>query len=157
MRLAENNNLPKMVSIQNEFNLLHLTDSPHLFETCAMYDLAYLPWSALAGGALSGKYRNGALPENCRWTMEQRNGIFRDTPQSENAMEALYQVATKHGLSMTQMSLAWVYQFNGVTSTIIGATSVAQLKENIEAYKLKLSDKVMFDIDRVLRDYPIPF
>ena len=157
LRLAEKHDLPKMVSIQNEFNLLHLTDSPHLIETCVLNDVAYLPWSPIAGGALSGKYRNGAMPKNCRWTIEQRNGIFRDTSQSHEAIEALYQVASRHNLSLTQMSLAWVYQFNGVTSTIIGATSLDQLKEDIDAYELTLSEEILGEIDAVIKRYPVPF
>jgi len=157
LRLAEIHSLPKMVSIQNEFNLLHLKDSPHLIETCILNDVAYLPWSPIAGGALSGKYRNGAKPKNCRWTIEQRNGIFRDTSQSHEAIEAYHAVADKHGLSLTQMSLAWVYQFNGVTSTIIGATSLEQLKEDIEAYQLELSEDVLNDISNVIKRFPVPF
>ncbi len=157
LRLAEIHNLPKMVSIQNEFNLLHLIDSPHLIETCVLNDVAYMPWSPLAGGALSGKYRNGAKPEGCRWTIEQRNGIFRDTSQSHSAIEAYYDVAKRHNLSLTQMALAWVYQFRGVSSTIIGATSLEQLKEDIEAYKLVLSKQVLNDIDQVIQRYPVPF
>ncbi|GAA0402327.1 aldo/keto reductase [Cocleimonas flava] len=157
LRLAEKHDLPKMVSIQNEFNILHLMDSPHLIETCVLNDVAYLPWSPLAGGALSGKYRNGALPPNCRWTIEQRNGIFRDTSQSHAAIEALYKVASSHNLSLTQMSLAWVYQFNGVTSSIIGATSMEQLKEDIDAYNLTLSEEVLAGIDDVIKQFPVPF
>ena len=157
LRLAEIHDLPKMVSIQNEFSLIHLMDSPHLIETCVLNDVAYLPWSPLAGGALSGKYRNGALPENCRWTIEQRNGIFRDTSQSHAAIEAFYEVAKRHNLSLTQMSLAWVYNFNGVTSTIIGATSMEQLKEDLGAYQLQLSEDIVKEIDLVIKRYPVPF
>jgi len=157
LRLAETHSLPKMVSIQNEFNLLHLTDSPHLIETCILNNVAYLPWSPLAGGALSGKYRNGAKPANCRWTIEQRNGIFRDTSQSHEAIEAYHTVAERHGLSLTQMSLAWVYQFNGVSSTIIGATSLDQLKEDIGAYNLVLSEEALNDISLVIKRFPVPF
>lgn len=157
LRLAEIHDLPKMVSIQNEFSLLHLMDSPHTIETCVLNDVAYLPWSPLAGGALSGKYRNGALPEGCRWTIEQRNGIFRDTTHSHEAIEGYYEVAKKHGLSLTQLALAYVYQFKGVTSTIIGATSLEQLKEDIEAYHVVLSEEIMDDINAVIKRYPVPF
>lgn len=155
--LAKDNNLPHMVSIQNEFSLLHLKDSPYVMETCALENVAYLPWSPMAGGALSGKYRNGARPEKSRWTMTQRNGIFRDTPQTHKAIDALYEIAQTQRISLAQLSLAWVYQFNGVTSTIIGATSMAQLKENIDAYQLKLSEEVLADIDAVIHQYPMPF
>lgn len=156
-RLSEMHNLPKMVSIQNEFNLLHLMDSPHTIETCILNDVAYLPWSPLAGGALSGKYRNGALPANCRWTIEQRNGIFRDTSHSHAAIDAYYEVANRHGLSLTQLTLAYIYQFNGVTSTIIGATSVEQLKEDLSAYEVVLTDEIMEEINAVIKQFPVPF
>lgn len=157
LRLAETHNLPRMVSIQNEFNLLHLIDSPHLIETCVLNDVAYLPWSPIAGGALSGKYRLGAMPAGCRWTLEQRNGIFRDTSQSHAAIETYFEVAQQNGLSLTQMSLAWVYQFTGVKSTIIGATSVEQLKEDLDAYQLVLSDDVLQQINQVIKRFPVPF
>ncbi len=157
LRLAEIHSLPKVVSIQNEFNLLHLIDSPHLIETCVLNDVAYLPWSPLAGGALSGKYRNGQKPKGCRWTMEQRNGIFRDTSQSHAAIDAYYEVAKRHNLSLTQMSLAWVHQFKGVTSSIIGATSLNQLKEDIDAYELVLSKQILDEINQVIKRFPIPF
>ena len=158
IKLAEQHDLQRMVSIQNEFNLLHLmTDAPHLIETCLLNDVAYLPWSPLAGGALSGKYRNGALPEGSRWSISQRNGLFRSTPQSLAAIDAYHEVATRHQLSLTQLALAYVYQFQGVTSTIIGATTIEQLKEDIDAYKLVLSDDILEDIADVIKRYPMPF
>ena len=157
LRLAENHNLPKMVSIQNEFSLLHLKDSPFLIENCVFNDVAYLPWSPLAGGALSGKYANGQKPEGCRWSMVQRNGLFRDTTQTHEAIAAYKEVADRHSLSLVQLSLAWVYQLAGVTSTIIGATSVAQLKEDIDAYDIALSDEVLADVDGVIKRFPAPF
>jgi len=136
LNLAEKHDLPKMVSIQNEFSLLHLKDSPFLIESCVLDDVAYLPWSPLAGGALSGKYRGGKVPKGSRWSMSARNGLFRDTPQVHAMVEALADVAEKHQLTLTQLSLGWVYQFPGVTSNIIGATT---------------------DIDTVIRQYPAPF
>ncbi|MEE9446833.1 MAG: aldo/keto reductase, partial [Arenicellales bacterium] len=99
----------------------------------------------------------GAKPEGCRWTMVQRNGIFRDTDQSDHAISAYKSVADKHGLDLAQMSLAWVYQFKGVTSTIMGATSMAHLKSNIDAHALSLGDDVLADITAVIQRYPAPF
>lgn len=157
LRLAEQHNLPKMVSIQNEFSLLHLKDWPYLIENCVFNDVAYLPWSPLAGGALSGKYADGAKPEGCRWTMQQRNGVFRDTSYSHQAIAAYKEVADAHNLTLVQLSLAWVYQLAGVTSTIIGATSMAQLEEDIGAYDLALSEPVLQDVGAVIKRYPQPF
>ena len=119
--------------------------------------MAFLPWSPLAGGALSGKYANGQRPEGSRWSMSQRNGLFRDTPQVHQAIEAYQNVADKHNLNLTQMSLAWVYQLSGVTSTIIGATTMDQLKEDIDAYEIALSEEVLADISEVIKQYPAPF
>lgn len=157
LRLAQEHNLPKIVSIQNEFNLLHLKDWPYLIENCVFSDVAYLPWSPIAGGALSGKYANGAKPEGCRWTMQQRNGIFRDTAHSHQAIAAYKEISDKHNLTLVQLSLAWVYQLSGITSTIIGATSMAQLKEDIGAYKVALSDEILQEVGDVIKKYPQPF
>jgi len=157
LQLAKEHDLPKMVSIQNEFSLLHWKDWPYLVETCILNDVAFMPWSPMAGGALSGKYANGAKPENCRWTIQQRNGIFRDTSYSHQAIAAYQAVADKHGLSLAQLSLAWVFQFTGVSTTIIGATSMEQLKEDLSAYEVILSDEILQEINAVLRQFPQPF
>jgi len=157
LRLAEKHDLPKMVSIQNEFSLLHLKDWPYLIENCVFNDVAYLPWSPIAGGALSGKYANGAKPQGCRWTMQQRNGIFRDTSQSHEAIAAYKHVANANNLTLVQLSLAWVYQLAGVTSTIIGATSMEQLKEDIGAYEIALSDEILQQVGAVIKRFPQPF
>lgn len=157
LRLAEKYDLPKMVSIQNEFSLLHLKDWPYLIENCVFNDVAYLPWSPIAGGALSGKYSNGAKPEGCRWTMQQRNGIFRDTAHSHEAIAAYQEVADANNLTLVQLSLAWVYQLTGVTSTIIGATSMQQLREDIGAYEIALSDEILQQVGAVIKRFPQPF
>ena len=157
VHLAQKHNLPKAVSIQNEFSLLHLKDWPYLIENCVLNEVAYMPWSPLAGGALSGKYANGAKPQGCRWSMQQRNGIFRDTSYSHQAIAAFKDIADKHNVSLTQLSLAWVYRLSGVSSTIIGATSIAQLKENIDAHQVVLSDEALAEIASVIKQYPQPF
>lgn len=157
LQLAEKYDLPRVASVQNEFSLLHAKDWPYLLEHCVHEDVAYLPWSPLAAGALSGKYIDGARPEGSRWSFAQRNGLFRDTAQSNAAIKGYKEVAEKHGLSLVQMALAWVDQVDGVTSTIIGATSMAQLEEDIDAFELALSDEVLKDIGDVFRQYPSPY
>ena len=157
LRLSEKHDLPRMISIQNEFSLLHSKDWPYLVENCVMNEVAYLPWSPLAGGALTGKYMNGALPAGARWTMSQRNGIFRDKAHSHEAITAYKEVADKYNMSVATLSLAWCNQVNGVTATIIGATSMAQLEEDIAAFEVTLSEEMLADILAVLNDYPAPF
>ncbi|MCH8538751.1 MAG: aldo/keto reductase [Alkalimonas sp.] len=157
LQLSAKHNLPRMVSIQNEFSLLHTKDWPYLIEQCALEQVAYLPWSPLASGALSGKYLNGARPEGSRWSMLQRNGLFRDTPESNKAISAFNELAYSHGVSATTLALAWVNQVEGVTSTIIGATSMEQLRQNTEAFSMSLSESMQNDIMLFLKQHPSPF
>ncbi|GAB5382358.1 MAG: aldo/keto reductase [Aliiglaciecola sp.] len=157
LKLAEQHSLPKMVSIQNEFNLLHSKDWPYLIENCCHENVAYLPWSPLAGGMLSGKYLNGQRPEGSRWTITQRMGLFRNTLQSEQAIQQYLDIANKHEMTPSQLALAWCDKVDGVTSTIIGATSMAQLDENLQAFDKELSQEAQQQIDEVIRQFPVPF
>lgn len=161
LSLAKRHNLPRMQSIQNEFSLLCRSDDPHIAEVCARENVSYLPWSPLAVGMLSGKYRNGARPAGTRWAVSKQlnNGFesFRDTPQANAAVDGYMKVAARHGLDVCQMALKFVDMQTFVTSTIIGATSMTQLKSNIAAFDLGLSGEVMKDIDAVYREFPIPY
>ena len=155
--LSEKYDLPRMVSIQNEFSLLHSKDWPYLIENCVNENIAYLPWSPLASGALTGKYLDGARPEGSRWTFVQRNGAFRDTKMVNKAVEAYSEIANKHNISPATLALAWCNQVDGVTSTIIGATTLKQLEENIKAFSRPLSEDIISDINNVLKQYSMPF
>ncbi|MEI6897055.1 MAG: aldo/keto reductase [Psychromonas sp.] len=157
LKLSETHDLPRMVSIQNEFNLLHTKDWPYLIENCIHEKIAYLPWSPLATGLLSGKYQHGARPEGSRWTISQRNRLFRDTQASHQAIAEYTAIAQQHNITTAQLALAWCNQVDGVTSTIIGATKMSQLKENIKAFARPLNHQALTDIATVLRRYPVPF
>jgi aryl-alcohol dehydrogenase-like predicted oxidoreductase len=157
LKLAKSHDLPQMVSVQNEFSLLQTKDSPYLLEQCVFENLAYLPWSPLAGGMLSGKYLNGARPEGSRWTISQRNGLFRDTEKSEQAVQQFKALAEQFGMTTAQLALAWCNQVDGVTSTIIGATNLTQLKENIDAFAIELSAQQQSLIMQVIQQYTVPF
>jgi aryl-alcohol dehydrogenase-like predicted oxidoreductase len=157
LKLSEKYALPRMVSIQNEFSLLHAKDWPYLIENCIRENVAYLPWSPLAGGVLSGKYLDGKMPKGSRWTFEQRNGIFRDTPATHAATARYVELANTYNMTPSQLALAWCDQVDGVTSTIIGATSMVQLKENFEAFETPLSKGAIQAITQVVRQYPAPF
>lgn len=157
LTLCNEANVPRPVSIQNEFSLLHAKDWPYLIEMCHLEDIAYLPWSPLATGMLSGKYQNGARPEGSRWTYVQRQGLFRDTEMANEATAHYANIARKEGISPAQLALAWCKNVPGVSSTIIGATSTAQLQENIEAFSKVLSAEATEAIDRTLQRYPLAF
>lgn len=157
LKLSAKHSLPRMVSIQNEFNMLHTKDWPYLIEHCIHEDIAYLPWSPLGGGVLSGKYLNGARPQGSRWTIAQRNGLFRDSAVVERAVADIKTLAEQHGMTAAQLALAWCDQVDGVTSTIIGATSMAQLQENLAAFDMQLSEELQDDLLKILKKYPLPF
>ncbi|MDB4837862.1 aldo/keto reductase [Marinomonas sp.] len=157
IRLSDAHGLPRVASIQNEFSLLHAKDWPYLIENCVHEDVAYLPWSPLAAGALTGKYIDGARPEGSRWRLAQRNGLFRDTEQVNSAVKGYAEIAKQHGMTVAQLALAWCDQVDGVTSTIIGATSLEQLKEDMDAFDLVLNDKALEDIMTVFKEYPVPY
>ena len=157
IELAKAHNLPRPVSIQNEFNLLHAKDWPYLIEHCVHEEIAYLPWSPLATGMLSGKYLNDVRPQGSRWTLMQRNGLFRNTEIAQQAVAEYCQLAAKLGITPSQLALAWCDKVDGVTSTIIGATTQQQLAENIAAFELNLPDDFMTQVDAIWRKYPLPY
>ncbi|MBT79920.1 MAG: aldo/keto reductase [Alteromonadaceae bacterium] len=157
LRLCDEMGIPKPVSIQNEFSLLHGKDLPYLIEMCHLEDIAYLPWSPLATGMLAGKYLDDARPKGSRWTYVQRQGLFRDKQPAHDATRRYVEIASRAGITPSQLALAWCQQVPGVTATIIGATTEAQLAENIDAFNLTLDSAVLRQIEEVYRAYPVPF
>ena len=145
------------VSIQNEFSLLHTKDWPYLIESCVFENVAFLPWSPLASGMLSGKYMNDARPPGARWSLPQRMGLFRNTPSAQAAVTEYVALANQFSITPSQLALAWCNSVDGVTSTIIGATSVSQLQENIDAFAMQLSPSQMAQIQAIWQRYPLPF
>ncbi len=157
LKLSDKHSLPRVVSIQNEFNLLHTKDWPYLIENCMHEDIAYLPWSPLATGLLTGKYAKGAIPEGSRWSITNPSNLFRNTAAAHEAVAQYAEIAHRHGYTPAQLALAWCYQVDGVTSTIIGATSMEQLKENINAFDMPLSDETQAQIGEVQKRFTAPF
>jgi aryl-alcohol dehydrogenase-like predicted oxidoreductase len=156
LTLAEKHNLPRMASIQNEFSLLDRRFEFDLQEVAMNEDCGLLAWSPLTRGILSGKYLGGARPKGARVTIETRPEN-RMTAQSEAAVKAYLDVAKSHRLDVCQMAIAFVNQKPFVTSTLIGATSMEQLKTDIDAMDVVLSDAVIRDIEAVRREYPVPY
>ncbi len=157
LRLAAEHDLPRIVSVQNELNLLHTKDWPFLLESCAREQVTYLAWSPIGGGALSGKYASGVAPEGTRWSIAQRNGLFRDTANVHKAVESYSEIARKYNITTAQLALLWVDYIDGVTSAIIGATTMEQLKENIAVAEMELTEDMATDILAVLKEHPAPF
>ena len=155
LHLAEQLGLSKFVSVQNPYNLLNRTYEIGMSEIAHYEGVGLLAYSPLAFGYLTGKFRHGARPANARVTLYSRFSRYSN-PQSEWATEQYAQLAEQHGLSLTQLALAFIKQQFFVTSTIIGATNMAQLKENIDAFDITLSDEILQGIEAIHRQQPNP-
>lgn len=156
LQLAEQHQLPRMASIQNEYSLLCRHFEPDLSEISLAEDCGLLAWSPLTRGIISGKYLHGARPEGARLTIETR-AEHRAGPQLDAAVERYIELARQHLLDVCQMALAFVNSKPFVASNLIGATNMQQLKTNIDAIDVTLSDEVMAGIEAIRRDYPAPF
>ena len=153
--LAEQKELPRMKTIQNPYSLLNRTFEVGNAEVAHREQLGLLAYSPLAFGVLSGKYRNGQLPENSRLKLFPRMARY-NSDQSRDATEAYAAIAEKHNLTLTQLSLAFVTDRPFVTSNIIGATTMEQLKENIDTAGITLSQEILAEIDEVHDRIPNP-
>ena len=155
LHLAEKLGLSKFVSVQNPYNLLNRTYEIGMSEIAKYENVGLLAYSPLAFGYLTGKFRHGARPADARVTLYSRFSRYSN-PQSEWATEQYAQLAEQHGLSLTQLALAFIKQHFCVTSTIIGATNLDQLKENIQAFEINLSKEVLNGIEEIHRQQPNP-
>ncbi|WP_374973194.1 NADP(H)-dependent aldo-keto reductase [Spongiibacter marinus] len=155
LRLAERYALPRVVSIQNPYNLLNRSFEVGLAEIALRENVGLLAYSPLAFGMLSGKYRHGQRPENARITLFERFQRYNN-PQAAVATERYALLAEEHGIDFAQMALAFVTNQPFVTSNIIGATSMAQLKSNIDSAELVLSDALMEGIEAIHTAQPNP-
>jgi len=156
LQLSEKHNLPRMASIQNEYSLLCRHFEPDLSEIAIHEQCGLLAWSPLTRGMLSGKYLNGAQPEGARLSIETRVE-HRLHPHTDAAIEKYVTLAKDNDLDVTQMALSFVNTRPFVTSTLIGATTMAQLKSNIDSVNLQLPASVIEGIEKIRREYPMSF
>jgi aryl-alcohol dehydrogenase-like predicted oxidoreductase len=155
LKAAEQHGLPRVVSIQNAYNLVNRVFEIGLSEIFHREQVSLLAYSPLGQGYLSGKYEGGALPPNSRKTLFDRLGRY-EKGNGPRAISAYVALAKKHGLDPAQMAIAFAVSRPFVTSTIIGATTLEQLKTDIAAADLKLSPAVLEGIDRIHLDTPNP-
>lgn len=156
LNLSEQHQLPRMVSIQNEYSLLCRHFEPDLSEIAIHEDCGLLAWSPLCRGSLSGKYLKGAKPEGARLTIETRKD-HRAHPETEAATQKYVDLAKSHSLDPCQMALSYVNSRPFVTSTLIGATTMKQLEDNINSISINLSAEVLAEIEAIRRVHPMPF
>ena len=140
--------LPKMITIQNPYSLLNRLFEVGNAEICRRENVGLLAYSPLGFGVLSGKYRNGEMPENSRLKLFPNLSRFSND-NCAKAIDMYFEISQKYNMTLTEMSLAFVNDRPFVTSNIIGATSMDQLKENINSINIKLSDEIISEINLV--------
>jgi aryl-alcohol dehydrogenase-like predicted oxidoreductase len=156
LELSKSQNLPRIMSVQNPYNLLNRTYEIGLAEISIREQSGLLAYSPLASGVLSGKYRNNQKPKGSR--LQLFGDYFpRYAGKSSNlAVEEYFKIAKKHKISLAQLSLAFVSQQSFVTSNIIGATTMKQLEENIGSANIKLSSEIIDEINSVHKNNSNP-
>jgi aryl-alcohol dehydrogenase-like predicted oxidoreductase len=151
---SEKHNLPRIVSIQNPYSFLNRLFEVGLSEIAMRENVGLLAYSPLAFGFLTGKHLNGIQPNS-------RLGLFPNFIRYTNdncfkATQFYQKLADDNGLTLAQMALAFVNQQDFVTSTIIGATNLEQLKDNIDAFEITLSEDIVKQINAIQEIVPNP-
>ena len=152
---ASNTNRPRVRTIQNPYSLLNRTFEVGNAEVCHRENVGLLAYSPLAFGVLSGKYRGGQRPEQARLTLFPHYDRYSSDP-CRSAVELYHGLAERNGLTLTQLSLAFVNDRPFVTSNIIGATTLLQLEENIGTARIRLNDEVLEAINLIHETIPSP-
>lgn len=151
LRLSDELGLPRVQTIQNEYNFLRRYYDMDLAELAFHEDVGLLAYSPLASGALSGKYLGGVLPPGTRGAVA--GSAYRNNELTEPAIRAYIALAEKHGLDVCQMAIAFCLTKPFMTSVIIGATTMEQLKTNISAAECHLDEQVLNDIQQIFMKY----
>ena len=156
LETAKAKNIARPVTIQNSYSMIHRGYEYGMSEVSMREDIGLLAYSPLAQGVLSGKYLDGNSPEGSRGNLFPR---FIARYMGENSLEAVKRynaIAKKNGITLTELSLAFINQLPFVTSNIIGATKMSQLKENIGSIHIDLSEETLKEIEAVHAAIPNP-
>jgi len=155
IELSKSKNLPRMMSVQNPYNLVNRTYEIGMSEISIREQCGLLVYYPLAAGALSGKYRNGQMPKNSRQALFK--GWERHlNPLAMKAYDEYFKLAKENNLTMVQLAQAFVNSRPFVTSNIIGATTMDQLKENIDSINIELSNEIIDKINLIHNKNPNP-
>ncbi len=155
LKAAEEADLPRVASMQNEYSLLCRYYDLDMAELSLREDVGLLAYSPLAAGLLSGKYVNGDIPDGSRMSMQAAlHG--RNNDISKLAVKAYNDLAAEHDIAFNQMSLAFCLSRPFMTSVIIGATTMEQLKSNLDSVDVELQEPVLDSISKIHRNFPVP-
>jgi aryl-alcohol dehydrogenase-like predicted oxidoreductase len=155
LELSKTKNLPKMMSVQNPYNLLNRSYEVGLAEISIREKSGLLAYSPLAFGYLTGKYRKGELPKGSRMNLFKDFTRYQNK-NGQNAVDEYFNISKKYKIDLSQISLKFIEIQPFVTSVIIGATSMEQLKTNIDSININLSNEIINEINEVQKIYPNP-
>ncbi|CAA0154129.1 putative oxidoreductase, NADP(H)-dependent aldo-keto reductase [Tenacibaculum maritimum] len=156
LQTAKQHNLLKPVTIQNSYSLIHRAYEYGMSEVSLRENIGLLAYSPLAQGVLSGKYLGGKTPEGARGTLFPRFIARYTSEGSQKAVREYQRIAVKNGLTLSELALAYINQLPFVTSNIIGATKMSQLKENINSIHMELSSEILNEIEAIHALIPNP-
>lgn len=156
LELAKGGTGPAIVSVQNPYSLINRSYEIGLAELGIREQVGLLAYSPLGFGVLSGKYLNKQKPEGARLSLWGHYFTRYLKPQATEATRRYVELARAHDLDPAQMALAWVNSRPFVTSNIIGATSMEQLKANIASEQIALSPEIVSEIQKIHSDIPNP-
>ena len=156
LQLAEKHDLPRVISVQNPYNLLNRSFEVGMAEVSHREEVPLLAYSPLAFGALSGKYLDDQWPEGARLTLFKRFARYTGSQMALEATKAYVELAREFNMSPAQMAQAFVNSRKFVASNIIGATSIEQLKENIDSINTCISPELLIRLDELAQVYRLP-
>ncbi len=155
LEISKNKGAPRMMSVQNPYSLVNRTYEIGMSEISIRQKCGLLVYYPLAAGALSGKYRNGEMPKKSRMALFK--GWERHlNPLAMRAYDEYYKLAKDFNLTMVQLAQSFVNSRPFVTSNIIGATTMEQLKENIDSVNIDFTDEMMERVDKIHNENPNP-
>ena len=155
LEISKNKNAPRMMSVQNPYNLVNRTYEIGMSEISIREKCGLLVYYPLAAGALSGKYKNGNMPKDSRMALFK--GWERHlNPLAMKAYDEYFKVAKDFNLTMVQLAQAFVNSRPFVTSNIIGATTMDQLKENVESIDIEFTNEMMERVNEIHNSNPNP-
>jgi aryl-alcohol dehydrogenase (NADP+) len=151
---SERLGLEKFVSMQNHYNLIYREEEREMIPLCRAEGVAVIPWSPLARGFLTGKYRRDESPKSDRYQHDHYLSERYFRPEDFDVLETVHELAKEKGISMAQTALAWLLH-KGVTSPIIGATKIEHIEEAVGALDVKLSSDDMNRLESKYKPHPV--
>jgi len=146
--------ITRFVSMQNHYNLCYREEEREMIPLCVDQGIGLIPWSPLARGFLTGKYKRGATPDSPRYRSDQNLVTRFFKPEDFDVVEAVVEIAEEKGVRPAQIALAWLFH-KGVVATIVGATKVQHIEEAVDALTIRLGSDEIKRLEAPYRPHPV--